>query len=384
MPRNLKNHLYNSATIKRMLLLIFAILFCFVLIFAGVLLVYSPGNIEPYTDSGGKQLPGSVSEKIFVNIGGVEQGMFIRGKNVNNPVLLYVHGGPAFPNYFLIDKYEPGLEDHFTVCYWEQRGGGLSYNSEVTLESMNFDRFTDDAIEVTNYLRERFGKEKIYLMAHSGGTPFAIMAAAKAPELFYAYIGMSQITNQAESEKLAYKYMLEQYTTAGNENVVKEFEEFPLLDSAEYIIPFYKSSLRDNSMHELGIGTMRNMRSVFSGVFLPVWMCRAYTVMEKVNIWISKFFFIKKTKLIEELFQTDIPAKVPKLEIPVYFFSGKYDLTVNHDLSKSYLNKLQAPVKGFYTFDNSAHSPLFEEPGKTKEILVKDVLQNQTSLADRN
>jgi len=367
-----------------MLLLIFAILFCFVLIFAGVLLVYSPGNIEPYTDSGGKQLPGSVSEKIFVNIGGVEQGMFIRGKNVNNPVLLYVHGGPAFPNYFLIDKYEPGLEDHFTVCYWEQRGGGLSYNSEVTLESMNFDRFTDDAIEVTNYLRERFGKEKIYLMAHSGGTPFAIMAAAKAPELFYAYIGMSQITNQAESEKLAYKYMLEQYTTAGNENVVKEFEEFPLLDSAEYIIPFYKSSLRDNSMHELGIGTMRNMRSVFSGVFLPVWMCRAYTVMEKVNIWISKFFFIKKTKLIEELFQTDIPAKVPKLEIPVYFFSGKYDLTVNHDLSKSYLNKLQAPVKGFYTFDNSAHSPLFEEPGKTKEILVKDVLQNQTSLADRN
>jgi len=366
-----------------MLVIVFFILLGFLSITLVMLFIYSPGNIKPYTDDRGVMLPGTVSEKIFVKIGGVEQGMFIRSKNINNPVLLYIHGGPAFPNYFLIDKYEPGLEDHFTVCYWEQRGGGLSYNSEVTLESMNFDRFTDDAIEVTNYLRGRFGKEKIYLMAHSGGTPFAIMAAAKAPELFYAYIGMAQITNQAESEKLAYKYMLEQYNLTGDDNAVEEFKKYPVLDSADCIIKFYKSALRDNSMHELGIGTMRNMKSVFTGVFLPVWMCRAYTLREKVNIWFSKFSFMKKTKMTEELFRTDFPTEVPKLEIPVYFFSGKYDLTVNHDLSKSYLNKLQAPVKGFYTFDNSAHSPLFEEPGKTKEILVKDVLMNQNGLADK-
>ena len=95
-----------------------------------------------------RPVAGSISEKTFIKIGGVRQGMFIRGRNIKNPVLLYIHGGPAFPNYFLFDKYKPGLEDIFTVCYWEQRGGGLSYSKDVTLESMNFEQFSSDAIDV--------------------------------------------------------------------------------------------------------------------------------------------------------------------------------------------------------------------------------------------
>lgn len=369
-------------TFTRMMFIVLSLLIAAILVIAIVLLIYSPGKPEPFTDNKGKHIEASISEKIFITIGGVSQGMFIRGKNLNNPVLLYVHGGPAFPNYFLIDKYAPGLEDIFTVCYWEQRGGGLSYNPDVTLESMNFRQLASDAVEVTEYLRKRFGKEKIYMMAHSGGTPFAIMAAAKAPQLFHAYIGMAQITCQRESEILAYRYMMEQYTVNGNKRAVKDLLRYPVPDSAECLIPFHKSLIRDNSMHELGIGTMRSMKSVFKGVFIPVWMCKAYTVREKLNIWISKFSFIKKTKLIDELFATDIPVRVPKLEIPVYFFSGKYDLTVNHDLSKAYLEQLQAPVKGFYTFTESAHSPVFEEPQRVKEIILKDVLMGTTKLAD--
>jgi pimeloyl-ACP methyl ester carboxylesterase len=76
------------------------------------------------------------------------------------------------------------------------------------------------------------------------------------------------------------------------------------------------------------------------------------------------------------------PGKVSRLEIPVYFFSGRYDLTVNKDLSKAYLNNLEAPIKGFYTFHNSAHSPMFEEPVRFVDILIKDVLNQTTVLAD--
>jgi pimeloyl-ACP methyl ester carboxylesterase len=369
-------------TITRMMFIVLSLLVTAILVLVIVLLIYSPGKPDPFNDSRGEPISGSISEKTFIKIGGVRQGMFIRGRNINNPVLLYVHGGPAFPNYFLIDKYAPGLEDIFTVCYWEQRGGGLSFSPDVTLESMNFGQLASDAIEVTEYLRKRFGKEKIFMMAHSGGTPFAIMAAAEAPQLFYAYIGMAQITLQKESEILAYRYMMEQYTVKGDKRAVKDLLKYPVPDSAEYVVPFHKSLIRDNSMHELGIGTMRSMKSVFKGVFIPVWMCKAYTIREKLNIWISKFSFIKETKLIDELFATDIPARVPKLEIPVYFFSGKYDLTVNHDLSKAYLEQLQAPVKGFYTFNKSAHSPVFEEPQRLKEIILKDVLMFTTTLAD--
>jgi len=348
------------------------------------LLVYSPGKIEPYLDDTCKPIPGTIAEKTFIEIGAVQQGMFIRSKNINNPVLLYVHGGPAFPNYFLIDKFKPDLEDYFTVCYWEQRGGGLSYTSGVTVESMSFNQLASDAIDVTNYLRKRFGKEKIYIMAHSGGTPIVLIAVQREPALFYAYIGMGQITNQAESEKMAYKYILEKYTADGNQKRIDELKKYPVLEADSNIATFYKSAIRDQYMHELGIGTMHKMRSVFRDIFIPVWTCKAYTLKEKINIWKSKFSFLPKTNLINEMLETDFTAKVPAIEIPVYFFSGKFDLTVNINLSKAYLAKLKAPLKGFYTFSNSAHSPLFEEPDLVRRVIENDILKNTNSLADKN
>lgn len=172
----------------------FSIILVLLMVLFAVLLMISPGRPEVYRDESGNIVPGSISEKLFVTIGGVKQGMFIRSKDTGRPVLLYLHGGPAFPNYFLIEKYKPGLEDYFTVCYWEQRGGGLSYTPEVHAESMTLEQLASDAIEVTNYLRERFGREKIYMLAHSGGTPIALMAVSKAPQLYSAYIAMAQIT----------------------------------------------------------------------------------------------------------------------------------------------------------------------------------------------
>lgn len=353
-----------------------------IVILAGLLLYYSTGKPAQFLDKNGKPLEGSLSEKTFVTIGGIRQGMFIRSKNIKNPVLLYLHGGPAFPNYFLAEKYNPGLEESFTVCYWEQRGGGLSYSPEVPLESMTFEQLTADAIEVSHYLRKRFGKEKIYLMAHSGGTPIAIQAVVKAPEIYHAYLAMAQITNQAESEKMAYKYIKEQYTALGKTKELKELNRYPVLESDSHIIPFYQSMIRDKSMHELGIGTMRAMTSVFWGVFIPVWMCKAYSIREKINIWKSKFTFIKKARFVEQLFAYDIPSMFPELEVPIYFFSGKYDLTVNIGLSKAYFKKLKAPLKRFYTFEHSAHSPLFEEPHRMRDIIAKDVLNHKAELAD--
>ncbi|MBN2683104.1 MAG: alpha/beta hydrolase [Bacteroidales bacterium] len=325
----------------------------------------------------------SISEKIFITIGGIEQGMFIRSNNIENPVLLFVHGGPGFPNFFMIEKYNPGLEDFFTVCYWEQRGCGLSYNPEVTIESMNLKQLAFDAIEVTNYLLGRFAKEKIYILAWSGGTTIALPVVAKAPELFHAYIAMGQLTNQIESERIAYDFMLKQFKRIGDKQAVKKLMKFRNLLTESDIVSFYNSGTRDKLMHELGIGTMRNMKSVFKDIFLPVWTCKAYTFREKCNIWKSKLFFLPKTELKNETLKIDFAENYPKIEIPIYFISGKYDLTVNIDLSRNYFNRLNAPLKAFYTFENSAHGPLFEEIEKFREIIEKDVLQNSINMSDK-
>ena len=365
-----------------MVVLLSIILLC-LLTFFTTLLIISPGRLKPFADQSGQPLIGSISEKVFIQIGGVKQGMFIRGKDIKNPVLLFVHGGPSFPEYFLVDKYPTGIEDHFTVCYWEQRGGGISYTPQVTLESMTLEQLASDAIEVTNYLRDRFSKEKIYIMAHSGGTAFAIQAVESYPHLFHAYIGISQITRQAESEKICYRYMMNRYVAEGNSKMVARLKKYPILEDDSLLLPYFNSTIRDIAMHDLGIGTMHNMKSIIKDVFLPVWTCRAYTIKEKFNIWVSKFSFIKKSGLRYQILSSDIPVKVPKLDIPVYFFCGKYDLTVNNALAKEYLTMIEAPIKGFYTFDRSAHSPMFEEPQRIKEILFTDVLNRSTILADK-
>jgi len=100
-----------------------SVLLVSVLVLLGVLLLWSPGRPTPFLDAKGKVLPGSISEKIHVNINGVEQGMFIKGQDSRNPVLLYLHGG--MPDYFLTQDYPTGLDEHFTVVWWEQRGSGL-------------------------------------------------------------------------------------------------------------------------------------------------------------------------------------------------------------------------------------------------------------------
>ena len=112
-----------------------AVSFALLLVVAGVLLFVSPGNPKPILDDSGRPLQGSIWEKIKVNLNGVEQGMFIKGKNAGNPVLLYVHGG--MPDYFLIDHYPTGLDADFIVVWWEQRGSGLSYSANIAPESVN-------------------------------------------------------------------------------------------------------------------------------------------------------------------------------------------------------------------------------------------------------
>lgn len=370
---------FMRRVVVRVVVIIPAVLLICLAIVVGVLFVYSPGKPEPFLDENGGLLAGSISEKIHININGVEQGMYIKSKNEANPVLLILHGGPGMPEYAISRSYPIVLEDYYTVCWWEQRGAGMSYSADIPPETMTFEQLISDTLEVTHYLSSRFGQEKIYLMAHSGGSFIGIQVAARAPELYTAYIGISQISNQFESEQLAYTYMIEQYTRLGNKRMLKKFEQYPI--SAINTSSYY--TMRDAPMHKLGIGTTHNMKSVISGVFLPVMLHKEYTLTEKLNIWRGKAYTTKTADLWRKLVMTDLTNNVRELDIPVYFFHGIYDYTVSYPLAKDYFDKLQAPVKGFYTFDKSAHSPLFEEPDKIQYILQKDILQGVNSHADK-
>ena len=348
-----------------------------ILILVGVLLAFSPGKPKPFFDEHGRPLRGSISEKIHVDINGVKQGMFIMSKDSTQPVLLLLHGG--MPEYFLTKNYPTGLEEYFTVVWWEQRGSGISYSANIPPESMTLEQMISDVLEMTKYLCLRFGKEKIYLMGHSGGSFIGIQAAARAPELYYAYIGVAQISNQLKSEELAYKYILQKYKENGNNKMVRKLESAPV--SMNGGTPAAYLALRDEAMHSLGIGTIHKMHSVITGIFLPSLTSREYTLIEKVNMWKGKSRS-GVSCLWGKMITTDLSLQVSELVVPVYFFEGIFDYTCSYTEAKSYFNKLRAPLKGFYTFNQSAHSPHFEEPAKMREILRKDVLAGTNGLAD--
>jgi pimeloyl-ACP methyl ester carboxylesterase len=359
------------------MLIIVSILMACMLFLVGVLIVKSPGKPLPFMDGQGKPVPGSISEKIHININGVEQGMFIKSMDSTHPVLLYLHGG--MPDYFLTKKYPTGLENYFTVVWWEQRGSGLSYNANILPETMTLEQMIADTREMTNYLRKRFKQDKIYLMGHSGGTFIGIQAAAKMPGLYHAYIGVAQMSFQLKSEMLAQEYMLKKFRESGNRKMVRKLEASKITTNG--ITDAY-AALRDPAMHSLGIGTTHDMNSVITGIFLPSLACRDYTITEKLNMWRGKSRS-GISSLWDEMVATDLARQVTSLDIPVYFFHGIYDYTVSYTLARDYFDALKAPVKGFYTFDHSAHSPLFEEPGKMKKILQEDVLKGLNRLADK-
>jgi pimeloyl-ACP methyl ester carboxylesterase len=361
----------------RIMLIVISILLTCMLILVGVLLILSPGKPRPFLDENGRPLEGSISEKIHVNINGVDQGMFIKSKDSANPVLLYLHGG--MPDYFLTRRYPSGLEDYFTVVWWEQRGSGLSYSAAIPPETMTLEQMISDTKEVTNWLRKRFGKEKIYLMGHSGGTFIGIQVAARAPELYYAYIGVAQMSNQLKSERLAYEYMLKQFQEKGNTKMVRKLEAAPVT-MAEGTPDAYRA-MRDEAMHSLGIGTTHDMNSVITGIFLPSLTCREYTLIEKVNLWLGKSRS-GISVLWANMLATDLTKQVTELNLPVYFFHGIHDYTVSYILAKDYFGKLKAPMKGFYTFEQSAHSPLFEEPEKMWYIIQDDIMNGVNKLTD--
>lgn len=318
-----------------------------------------------------------LNDKIYVEVNGIRQGMFLESQDTEHPVLLFLHGGPGGPEIAFTQDYPTGLETIFIVCWWEQRGAGLSYSPNIPEETMTMEQMIADAVVVANYLRQRFGKEKIYLMGHSWGSVLGILTVQKSPELFYAYIGIGQVVWQVESERQAYTFMLQAFRAAGNKKMVRKLEKYPIDQGAkasgEYL------TVRTEGMIKLGIGNMHHQQSVMDTV-MPLLRYRRYTWGEKMKFIKGSLFSIKH--LWDLVLQMNFAEQVQRLEVPVYILQGKFDYQVSYNLAREYVKLLEAPGKGFYTFEDSAHSPCFEEPEKMLRIIEEDVLQSRFSLAD--
>lgn len=281
------NAVLQYIIMKKLLKVLACLLGFFILLLAGLFIsiaLNSGNSIDALTDNSGKAIENSISEKNWAEIGGIRQGYFIRSENLDNPVLLFLHGGPGFPETPDVMSSVPDmrLEKLFTVCYWEQRGTGISFNPAIDSLSMTADQLVEDTREMTEILQKRFGKSKIFLMGHSWGTMLGIKTIQTYPELYQAYIGVGQMSDQRESERLAYDYMLNHAMEIGDENTVKALKkydryafDFPPLD--------YHMTVRNKTLNKYGVGAFHENRSGLLGLKSYLYF-DGYTLKEKFNL----------------------------------------------------------------------------------------------------
>lgn len=333
------------------------------LIFLGVTNMAGCASLKIGTDEKAKGLENT--RKLGVEINGALNGMYITSTNENNPVLLFISGGPGVPEVWLnevYDKQYPNrLAEHFTVCYWDYIGEGLSYNKKIKAEEITLERLTNDARAIAKYLKKKYRKEKIYLMAHSSGSNLGLHLAQTDSEDFYCYFGMGQVYGDDRARlDAAYDFLKKEFEKTGNKKGLKKLKKLT------------SSSNIGRDLEEVllmaGCATTREMRSDIKDIFFKQLSAKCYTNQEKINYWKGKKLLSKSAY---RKYNTEQDADKPAL-IPVYFFSGYYDYTTPITLSKELLEKLEAPEKNFYTFYNSAHSPLWEE----NELVIEAMLEH--------
>ncbi|MBR3143218.1 MAG: alpha/beta hydrolase, partial [Clostridiales bacterium] len=242
-----------------------------------VWLLMSPGKIRQYSE------PNSLSEKFIMDVNGAPNGFFINSKDLDNQVLLFVSSGPGTDDYVFTDKYKDmHLEDEFTVVYWDYRYMGIAYTDDIDIDSVNINNLLDDTYSVTEYLKERFNKDKIFIMGFSGGTKIALMEVQRHPENYHAYIGMAQcVTDSDENDTIMYSFMKNVFEERGDKRNLKKLEDSVMhLDSGNIQCKDWYEYVY--LLHDSGGGTIYN-RSEFEGVVWPILTCKCYTPSEKIN-----------------------------------------------------------------------------------------------------
>lgn len=294
----------------------------------------------------------SVLEQVEIN--GSNHEIMIRGNNKDNPVIIFVHGGPGCPEIPYAHKYQDLLESKFTVVNYDQRASGKSYHFFEDYSNLSSDLLVEDLVAMTDYVSERLGKEKVILIGHSYGTYIGMQAAHKAPEKYEAYIGIGQMSNQVDSEVEALNYSINQAQNAGNIDDISDLNGLTeKIQNGDTFVP-------RNYIAKYG-GSVRLIDNP-DGDNLGILLSSEYNLLDLIryNFGISN----SQNVLLEDILKEPLPIIVTRLDLPVYFVMGEYDYMTTSKEAKKYFDMIEAKQKEFISFEQSAHYPQFEEKEK--------------------
>jgi pimeloyl-ACP methyl ester carboxylesterase len=328
-------------------------------------MAYTP----PILGDNGKPLAGSIAALEKVNLNGSKQWITIRGRNKNNPVLLFLAGGPGGSQMAATRNQLKSLEEHFVVVNWDQPGAGKSYHA-LPLKALTAERYISDAYELTKYLCSRFNQEKIYVVGESWGSALGIWLAQSYPELIHAFVGTGQMVAFSDTEVYCYEKALEIANERGD---IKKIEEL----KAQGVPPYYgKDMVWKESAYLMYLSDfmVKNPEITNSGYnTLGDMAAPEYGLYDKINY--ARGVVTTFNHVYQQLYDFDLRKQAVKIDVPVYFMEGRFDINAPTALVEEYYKILNAPSKKFIWFETSGHSPWINERDKFVDSMVNLVLK---------
>ena len=323
--------------------------------------VARPATTAPILGADGSVVPGSVAELTTTVIGGKSQAIMIRGRSTSLPVLLHLAGGPGGTDIGAM-RLDTGLEQHFVVATWDQRGSGKSYPALDPAATLTLEQVVADTIEVTEYLAARFDHERIYVAGQSWGTIPATLAVQRRPDLYHALIGTGQMVDIRETDRLFFQDTLAWARSRGDTALVERLEAMGPPPYADLI-----------GSYPVIVGPERQLNPYpeFDG-----------STEMTATIWGPEFSVMKSLGAIRGLADTyarlypqvqelDLRQVVPALEVPVWLVMGAHEARGRVEPARAWFESLQAPEKHWVVFEGSGHRANVERPAEYARLLAE-------------
>lgn len=326
-----------------------------------VVITASCSHMAKVRDDEQREIPLEVNAMHKVRINNTDQWIFLSGAKQDNPVILWLDGGPGGSEVGWVREYLGPLHADFTVVCWDQRGTAKSYQAVRNHKDLKVADYVQDVVELSSYLAQRFDQEKIYLVAHSWGSIIGLLAAQAHPELFHAYIGVAQHINSIENDSIGWDMIHAGALAAGDSKTVKLLEQqgkppYATLSADGAVVgdggKYYNllSRLYKYSPHAPADAGFDSMK---------MFLAPEHTWKDRLNLVRG---LLKGVKIVyPQLAFLDFEQDALMLDLPVFIVNGRYDYTCVATITERWFNQLQAPVKDMLWLEQSGHNGVYTE-----------------------
>ena len=313
-------------------------------------------------------MPGPAIDSLeSIQIRGTTQWIRVRGTDAGNPVLLLIQQGPGLPviNEARRSGIVPGLEQMFTVVYWDQRGCGLSLRKRMDRGGLSLEQLTSDTVSLLGFLRDRFGA-KSYVAGFSFGAALGAYAAGQRPDLVEVLVATGMDVDGAAAGQGAYDFALSAARRRGNRRAIRQLEAIgppPHLEAKQFATRVRWAA------NFGGVTTGETYATLSRGLLASLARSPDYSAADIIRT--VRGIGATQAALLAELASMDLAASLPRIDVPVVMVQGRHDQVAPGAAAQRYATTLQAPSKRLVWFENSAHTPHLDEPGKFRDLLLE-------------